>query len=97
MRVYECTYGIPKPDKEPTTTQEMRAAMNQAERDCNILHAARCAAFVQGLSGEDMYTVIAYRALRELERTHRLLLQQLECNLNVMPIFAKPVTPKEQK
>lgn len=66
--------GIEKPEKEPTSIDEMRKAITVASQHSSIVRNAMMSADYQGLSGEDRYAMLAYYALRQLESTHRHLM-----------------------
>lgn len=66
--------GIEKPEKEPTSTDEMRKAITAAAWHSSLVRNCMVAADYQGLSGEDRYAVVAYYALRSLEDTSRGLM-----------------------
>jgi hypothetical protein len=79
--------GIDAPEKELASVNEMRLAIAEASRDSSLI--ARCVSHAQymGLSGEDKYVVLAYHALRELERLWKLQQKWDACQIRsfVMP------------
>lgn len=52
----------------------MRRALNQVERHKSIVRAVADMAFVNGLSSEDKYTVLAYELLLQNEQLEELLM-----------------------
>lgn len=76
-------------DELPLSHNEMRAAIQQGQRDSALIRHCLMSAQVQGLSGEDTYVQLAYHALRMLEDTHQRLARFIE--LSPMP----PIAMKE--
>lgn len=74
---------------EPTTPDEMRAALNKLRYDDPLVHAAFTAADYAGMSGEDRYTVLAYHAVTQKQK---LLEQLLENHAMSVPVHY--VVPK---
>jgi len=66
------TLGIPTPEKEPTSANEMRQAILEASHDSALINNCLSHAAYSGMSGEDKYAGLAYYALRELERLWKL-------------------------
>jgi hypothetical protein len=66
------TYGLPKPEKEPLTVNEMRLAIDRGWRDSAIIGNCLNRARYNGSSGEDTYVLLAYYALRELEKFYQM-------------------------
>lgn len=73
--------GIATPKQEPKDVREMRKAILDASRDSALIRNALDSQRYMGLSGEDTYTVLAYYALRELERHWQVNM----AHLNMMP------------
>jgi hypothetical protein len=71
MNEFRMSLGIPKPEKEPASIDEMRQVIDRAGRDSSLIHNALTAAQYKGMSGEDKYVLLAYSALRELERHYQ--------------------------
>lgn len=67
--------GLPKPDKEPETIDEMRQAILRAYRDDNTIHAVFQTADHRGMSGEDRYAMLAYYALRRVHDPDSMVLR----------------------
>ncbi|HEX2652981.1 MAG TPA: hypothetical protein VHN11_04950 [Xanthobacteraceae bacterium] len=67
--------GLPPPEKEPASYNEMRQAMLRAYRDDNTIHAVFQQADYLGLNGEDRYTQLAYYALRRVHDLWKLNIQ----------------------
>jgi hypothetical protein len=72
MNEFRMSLGIPKPEKEPASIDEMRQVIDRASRDSSLIHNALTAAQYKGMSGEDKYVLLAYSALRELERHYQM-------------------------
>lgn len=75
------TLGLAKPEQEPKDVRDMRKAILDASRDSSLIRNALDSGRYMGLSGEDTYTMLAYYALRELERHWQLNMD----HLNAMP------------
>ncbi len=70
MKSWKIQIGLVMPEETcgVLTPNEMRQAMNRQSRDSAIIAQAFQVAHHNGLSGEDLYTVLAYHALVTLER-----------------------------
>jgi hypothetical protein len=79
----EIRLGIATPRDEPKSVDEMRQAIDRARQDSSLIHNAMDAARFKGMSGEDTYAMLAYYALRELERHYKANMQWL--NLHPAP------------
>lgn len=66
--------GIDKPDDfaELPSFDQMRAAIYKAQYDSVLIRQSMMQADVRGLSGEDRYTLLAYRALIAAESYAKL-------------------------
>lgn len=71
MNEFRMSMGIRTPEKEPANMDEMRQAIDRASRDSPLIRNALEAAQRKGMSGEDKYVLLAYSALRELERHYQ--------------------------
>jgi hypothetical protein len=76
----------PTPNRSPTF-DEMRAAIKRAERDSALIHAAMAQADVQGLNGEDRYTLLAYHALISLELYYQRTIELLSKMPVISPVY----------
>lgn len=65
--------GLPTPDKEPETVDEMRQAILRAYRDDSTIHAVFQTADHRGMSGEDRYAMLAYYALRRIHDLDKMV------------------------
>jgi hypothetical protein len=83
----EITLGIPDPDEEPKSVNEMRVAILEASHDSSLIARSMHPARYLGLSGEDTYVSLAYYALRELERLWKMQQRWDACQIRsfVMP------------
>jgi hypothetical protein len=73
----EFRLGVEKPENEPKSIDEMRQSIERASHESALVRSALMSARYQGLSGEDTYAMLAYHALRELERLHKMNLKWL--------------------
>jgi hypothetical protein len=69
--------GLPAPEKEPQSVDEMRALMCKAAYDCPLIRRVMEMGRYAGMSGEDLYATLAYYALIELEKQARYNLEFL--------------------
>lgn len=76
--------GLRKMETEPTDCNQMRQEIQRAAYDSPLINRVFQQAQYAGLSGEDKYTVLAYHALKELQRHYQLNLEWL--NLTPSPI-----------
>lgn len=88
------TVGIEKPEKDPATVDEMRQAIERARRDSGLISNVIGIAHYKGMSGEDKYAMLAYHALRQLEATHKQLLQMLYTTPS-KPLIIDPNAPEQ--
>lgn len=72
MNDWKISLGLPKPEKDPASIDEMRQAIDRARMDSPIIRNALDTAQWKGMSGEDKYVLLAYWALRELETHYRM-------------------------
>jgi len=84
--MFEFHVGLTKPEtadevREQSEINGMRAALNKAERDLEIVSSCFQMAYHRGLSGEDKYVLLAYHALLRYEETF----QQLNKFINLHP------------
>lgn len=81
--------GLPEPVKTAEgvapTCDEMRKAIYRGMHDSHLIQQCLDTAHHLGMSGEDIYTLLAYHALLQLEETHR----QLTLAINLMPVSPK--------
>jgi hypothetical protein len=69
---YRILVGLRKPEtakecEDQATIQGKRAAIYRAARESSLISQVLQVAELQGLSGEDRYTLLAYHALQALE------------------------------
>ena len=88
--------GIEKPAQEPKSIDDMRKLIMEASRDSSLIHAAMQAADYQGLSGEDRYAMLAYRALRSYEDAFQRQLQMLN-TMPMPPFIVRDEVQKEER
>ena len=74
--------GVPKPEKEPASINEMRQLIQNAARDSSIIHRSLSIALHQGLSGEDTYVHLDYHSLRLLEEYWQTVLRFEACRVD---------------
>jgi hypothetical protein len=77
MNDWKITFGLPKPEKDPASIDEMRQAIDRARWDSSLIKNALDTAQFNGMSGEDKYAMLAYWALRELETQYQSNLRWL--------------------
>lgn len=92
MSDWKITVGIRKPEKEPTSIDEMRVAIDRAGRDSSLICNALDVARYRGMSGEDTYVQLAYHALRMLESQYQLNLQFVAATPSPFKVIA-PIPP----
>lgn len=68
---YDIQFGLRKPENEPVSVDEMRRDIQRQARHSKIIYSILDAARHQGKSGEDMYAMLAYYALIDLERLYQ--------------------------
>ena len=85
--------GIQKPEKEPASMDEMRQAIDRASRDSSLIRNALEAAQWKGMSGEDKYVLLAYSALRELERHYQANMDWLMTQPSPAVVIQKADSP----
>lgn len=59
------------------TPDEMRAAIEQAQRSHPLVRNILAASRVRGLKGEDVYAMLAYHALQNMTTLQQQMLDQL--------------------
>lgn len=75
---------------DATTPEEMRAALFKATRYSSIVHNAFAAADIQGLNGEDRYTMLAYHAVKLAEGLQESLFEYTMREIRPIVIHHKP-------
>lgn len=70
----------PEQIKDADTVEEMRVEIFRLRQYDPLVRNVMDRADYTGLSGEDRYTILAYYALKELNHTKKLFLEQAELN-----------------
>lgn len=87
--------GIPKPETaadtndQLTSVEGMRRAILRASRDSGLIRQCLATAEHAGMRGEDLYTMMAYHALRYLEDLYQQHSDVLD-RIPMPPVVLKP-------
>lgn len=96
--MFRLQYGLKLPPGEdpskPITFDGMRQRIAAARRDSSLINMAVREAEFAGLSGEDKYTMLAYRALIQLEEMHDRVMRFVE-STPAPPIMLDPKKVQE--
>jgi ABC-type tungstate transport system permease subunit len=85
----QITIGMPKEHWHAVTPEQMRAAIFKSARDSSLVRSVMMAADLNGWSAEDRYTMLAYEALRMLERYAQVNIEMLAMMPAVSPSRAE--------
>lgn len=78
--------------REATTINEMRAEIDRLRREVPVVRSAMHVADLQGLSGEDRYTLLAYQVLVTAIQYEKALMDRINLSPMALPVLPTVTT-----
>ena len=99
MSFPEMRMGLAEPEtaaecEARATINGMRQAILRGQRDSALINSCLRQAEYAGMSGEDLYVLLAYHALIALEKTHQNLSKWVSLTPNPTPVLIRPAEGK---